>query len=148
MPLPIVYYKRLRETGGIENPPHGSAGYDLRAAVDVFIEPQGKARVPTGVAVSIPDGYVGLVRGRSGLAFGNQSFSGGVFVFEGTIDASYRGEIAVLIINTTDQPVFFPASSRIAQLVIGPCLTAPLFAVHDLDPTERGEQGFGSSGLE
>ena len=118
-----------------------AAGYDLRAAEPVGLWLSDTAAVPTGVCVEIPKGYVGLIRGRSGLAFRQN-----VWAFDGTIDADYRGEIKVLLANMGAGAVSIKAGDRIAQLVIVPCLTVPIVEVDTLEETERGEGGFGSTG--
>ncbi|MCX7861289.1 MAG: dUTP diphosphatase [Chloroflexus sp.] len=124
------------------SPRIGDAGLDLIAAHDVLINPNQSAAVRTGLRVAIPSGFVGLVRGRSGLAFKHR-----VFAFEGTIDSSYRGEIAVLLINLSDVPFAAHRGMRIAQLVVVPCAQIDLSQAEALDETERGDQGFGSTGL-
>jgi dUTP pyrophosphatase len=123
----------------------GAAGLDLRAAVDgeLVIEPGARALVPTGLRVAIPDGYEGQVRPRSGLAWRH-----GITLpnTPGTIDCDYRGEVQVILLNTGREPVTVRRGDRIAQLVIGPVVRARFEEVAELDATERGERGFGSSG--
>jgi dUTP pyrophosphatase len=123
----------------------GAAGLDLRAAVDgeLVIEPGARALVPTGLRVAIPDGFEGQVRPRSGLAWRH-----GITLpnTPGTIDCDYRGEVQVILLNTGREPVTVRRGDRIAQLVIGPVVRARFEEVAELDATERGERGFGSSG--
>jgi dUTP pyrophosphatase len=123
----------------------GSAGLDLAAAVDdaVLIPVGGRALVPTGFAIALPEGYEGQVRPRSGLAVQH-----GVTVLNapGTIDADYRGEMKVPLINLGDAPFTVTRGMRIAQLVIAPVTGVRLVEVAELDATERGEGGFGSTG--
>lgn len=122
----------------------GDAGLDLRARTAFSLEPGARALVATGIAVALPPGYVGLVHPRSGLAL-----SAGVTVLNapGTIDASYRGEISVILINTDAQTTFHGSrGDRIAQLVIVPCIQAALIEVSELPGTSRSVQGFGSTG--
>lgn len=122
----------------------GDAGADLRAAVDVTIPPGERALVPTGVAIALPEGYVGLVHPRSGLAHRH-----GLSVVNtpGTVDAGYRGEIKVLLINhDLREPVELRRGDRIAQLVVQRVERAAFTVVEALDATERGSGGYGSTG--
>lgn len=120
----------------------GSGGFDLRTADNVWLAP-GEARpIATGLEIELPDGTVGLVRGRSGLAFKSS-----VYCVGGTVDADYRGEIKVLLRNESKEGVYFKAGDRIAQLVIVPYVRPELVESAELGQTERGESGFGSSGL-
>lgn len=121
----------------------GDAGLDLRSA-ESFELAQGERRaVPTGLAVAIPEGHAGLVVPRSGLAARHGI---GIVNAPGIVDAGYRGEIKVLLINHGSEPVAFSRDERIAQLVITPVVVADVELVDDLDDTERGAGGFGSSG--
>lgn len=121
----------------------GSAGMDLRCLDDVRLEPMERKLVPTGVRMAIPPGFEGQVRPRSGLAIKH-----GLSMVNtpGTIDSDYRGEIGVLMINLGQEAVELKSGERIAQLVICPVVRAELAIVDDLDATERGEGGFGSTG--
>jgi dUTP pyrophosphatase len=123
----------------------GAAGLDLPAAVTdpLTILPGARALVPTGWAVAIPPGHEGQVRPRSGLALRH-----GVTVLNapGTIDADYRGELKVLLINHGDAPFEVRRGDRIAQLVICPVSHALLRDVATLDATGRGAGGYGSTG--
>lgn len=122
----------------------GDAGLDLRARAAFSLAPGARTLVPTGIAVALPPGYVGLVHPRSGLAL-----TSGVTVLNapGTIDASYRGEISVILINTDAHTTFHGnRGDRIAQLVIVPCIQAALIEVSELPGTSRSVQGFGSTG--
>ncbi|MGI9524257.1 MAG: dUTP diphosphatase [Hyphomicrobiaceae bacterium] len=124
-----------------------AAGLDLVAAVPddapITLDPGARALVPSGCAVAIPSTHEGQIRPRSGLALRH-----GITVLNtpGTIDADYRGEIGVLLINHGDKPFTIARGLRIAQLVIAPVSRADLSLVHDLDATERGGDGFGSTG--
>ncbi len=124
----------------------GAAGIDLAAAVDlpVTIAPGGRALVPTGFAIALPPGYEGQVRPRSGLAVKH-----GVTVLNapGTIDADYRGEVQVALINHGDAPFVVTRGMRIAQLVVAPVSAVATVEVAELDETERGANGFGSTGF-
>jgi dUTP pyrophosphatase len=123
----------------------GAAGMDLRAAVaePLTLAPGQRALVPTGFRVAIPPGYEGQVRPRSGLALKH-----GVTVLNspGTIDADFRGELRVLLINLGAAPFEVHRGDRIAQLVVSPVAHAALSVVVSLDETARGEGGYGSTG--
>jgi dUTP pyrophosphatase len=121
----------------------GDAGLDLAAAAEVELPPGARAAVPTGIAVAIPAGWVGLVHPRSGLARRH-----GVTVTNapGTIDAGYRGEVQVLLINLGREPVILRRGDRIAQLLLQRVGTAQVVEVDELDDTSRGAGGFGSTG--
>ena len=137
----------LRLSAGIPLPAYahaGDAGLDLTSAADVTLAPFERALVPTGIAVSIPEGYAGFVQPRSGLAI-RQGLS---FVnTPGLIDSHYRGEISVVAINLdATAPISIRAGDRIAQLVIQPVATVEVVDAPALDATVRGEGGFGSTG--
>ena len=122
----------------------GDAGFDLHAAEGATIEPGGRASVGTGIAVAIPDGYAGLVLPRSGLA---QRHGISLVNAPGLIDAGYRGEVRVLLLNTDRGQAFdVSVGDRIAQLLLTPFLDAEPAEVAELGATARGENGFGSSG--
>ena len=126
-----------------------AAGLDLQAAVPadapVVIAPGGRAMVPTGLTFALPPGTEGQVRPRSGLAARH-----GVTVLNtpGTIDADYRGEVQVILINLGDVPFTVERGARIAQLVIAPVSAARLVEAGSLDDTARGAGGFGSTGID
>ena len=133
---------------GLELPSYqtsGSAGMDLRAALlePVTLAPLARYAVPTGLQMSIPMGYEGQVRPRSGLAFRHGI---GIPNAPGTIDSDYRGEIKVLLINLGSEPFFITRGMRIAQLVITPIVQARLSPQFSLEDSERGSGGFGSTG--
>jgi dUTP diphosphatase len=123
-----------------------AAGMDLCAALDtpLLLEPGARFLVPTGLAMAIPVGFEGQVRPRSGLALRH-----GISMVNtpGTIDADYRGEIGVILINLGQEPVTINPEDRIAQLVIAPVVQAELQLVELLDETERGDGGFGHTGF-
>jgi len=122
----------------------GDAGVDLRSRVDVTIEPGERALVPTGPRIAIPDGYAGFVQPRSGLALRH-----GITCLNspGLIDSGYRGELAVLLINTDRTEAFrIERGERIAQLVIQAVASASFVEVADLDDSARGAGGFGHTG--
>ena len=122
-----------------------AAGLDLLAAVEtpLVLTPGQRTLVPTGLSMALPAGFEGQVRPRSGLAARN-----GVTVLNtpGTIDADYRGEVKVILINLGDAPFTIERGARIAQLVIAPVLQAEITEVEDLSETGRGSGGFGSTG--
>jgi dUTP pyrophosphatase len=122
----------------------GDAGADLRAAEDVLLPPGGRATVGTGLAVAVPDGHAAFVHPRSGLAARH-----GITVVNapGTVDAGYRGEVRVVLLNTDHhEPFTVRRGDRIAQLVVQPVTTVRFVDVEELPPTPRGEGGFGSTG--
>jgi dUTP pyrophosphatase len=121
----------------------GSAGMDLRSAEALTLKPGARALVATGIAIALPDHYEAQVRPRSGLAVKH-----GVTVLNspGTIDADYRGEIKVPLINLGTDDFVIARGDRIAQMVVAPVATAELVEVDNLDDTDRGAGGFGSSG--
>ncbi|MFI7437071.1 dUTP diphosphatase [Micromonospora haikouensis] len=122
----------------------GDAGADLVAAVDVELPPGGRALVPTGLAIALPEGYVGLVHPRSGLA---ARLGVTVLNAPGTVDAGYRGEILVNLINhDRETPAKIARGDRIAQLVVQRVARADFRPVAELPPSRRGVGGHGSTG--
>ena len=121
----------------------GDAGLDLVSTSDVRIAPGARAIVPTGLAIEIPRGYAGYVQPRSGLALKH-----GITVLNtpGLIDSNYRGELKVILLNTGDEAFEVKKGDRIAQLVILAVPTVRLHCVDALSDSDRGTQGFGSSG--
>ena len=124
-----------------------SAGLDLRANLDapLKLQPMQRCLVPTGLRIALPQGYEAQVRPQSGLALKH-----GITVLNapGTIDADYRGEIGVILINLSQDSFVINDGERIAQLVIAAYEQAEFEAVESLDQTERGEGGFGHSGMQ
>ena len=122
----------------------GDAGMDLRSRIDVTLAPGERQLVPTGMAIALPDGYVALVCARSGLALRHGI---GLVNAPGVIDAGYRGEIGVILVNhDPTTPVTLTRGDRIAQLVIERVERARLVEVSELPGSHRGEGGFGSTG--
>lgn len=123
----------------------GAAGLDLTAAIDgaLCLAPGKRIGIRTGLVVEIPPGYEGQVRPRSGLAA-----KAGVTLTNcvGTIDSDYRGELVVLVINHGEEVYIFEPGERIAQLLISPVPRVEVIEVEDLNSSERGEGGFGSTG--
>jgi dUTP pyrophosphatase len=143
-----VRFRRLEHALDLPAPAAASAssaGADLRAAVaaPVTVEPGGRLRVPTGIALELPRGWEGQVRPRSGLAIDH-----GVTVLNapGTIDADYRGEVAVLLVNLGTSPFVVRRGDRVAQIVVAPVATVSWQEAERLDDSERGDGGFGSTG--
>ncbi len=143
-----VKVKRLPHGEGLDLPAYATehaAGFDLRAAVEepVVLEPLERALIPTGFVFEIPEGYEGQIRPRSGLAFRK-----GVTLLNspGTVDADYRGEVKVLLINLGQEPVTIERGERIAQMIITPVVRVELVEVETVSTTARGEGGFGSTG--
>ena len=146
-----VLVRRLPHGAGLPAPLPKSAlaaGADLAAALPegetLTIAPGARALVPTGFALAIPAGYEGQVRPRSGLAAEH-----GVTVLNapGTIDADYRGEVKVILVNHGNRPFAITRGMRIAQLLIAPVVTAVFVEAAELPGTERGTGGFGSTGV-
>ena len=142
-----IQIKRLSTTASIpkyETP--GSSGMDVAAHVEnnVIIFPGEKALVPTGISIAIPIGYEVQIRPRSGLAVKKNIT---VLNTPGTIDADYRGEIKVILINLNDKVFTVEKGLRIAQMVVCPVIQAQLEEVSELDNTHRGKGGFGSTGI-
>src|SRR6201747_2337740 len=145
-----VELQQLPHSKGLALPAYQSshaAGLDLLAAVPedapMVIAPGKHVLIPTGLVIAVPQGFEAQVRPRSGLAAKH-----GVTVLNapGTVDADYRGEVGVLLINHGDAPFTIRRGERIAQMVIGPVSRAELVAVPQLMPTDRGSGGFGSTG--
>ncbi len=143
-----VQVKQLRGARDLKLPVRASehaAGVDLHAAIDgsLTLEPGARALVPTGIAIALPDGFEGQVRPRSGLAVKH-----GIALVNapGTIDADYRGEIKVILINLGAEPVTFERGDRIAQLVVQRLPDVEWESVDELAATERGAGGFGHTG--
>ena len=144
-----VALQRLPHGEGLPQPQYMSehaAGADLCAAVgeQLTLLPGARALVPTGFSIALPPGYEAQIRPRSGLAIRS-----GVTCLNapGTIDADYRGEIAVVLANLGTEPVLIRRGDRIAQIVVAPVKRARFDAVAELPPTARGDGGFGSTGV-
>ena len=139
---------KIVNTSGLDLPQYStehSAGMDVRAAIDmpVTIMPGERKLIPTGLRVQLPDGYELQMRPRSGLALKR-----GVTLLNspGTIDADFRGEIGVIIINHSDEPFIIERGDRIAQMVLARYERICWYATDSLDESERGDGGFGHSG--
>jgi len=147
IPEPTLEIALLRLDPDLPPPAYahpGDAGADLLTAVDVTLEPGERALVPTGVAIALPEGYVALVHPRSGLA-ARHGLS--IVNTPGTVDAGYRGEVKVLLINLDrHDPIDLRRGDRIAQLVVQRVERAAFVEVAELPVSVRGEGGYGSTG--
>lgn len=146
-----VQFKILPHGEGLEAPQQatsGAAGLDLRAAVPenepMIIEPGEFSMVPAGLSIALPDGYEAQVRPRSGLA---AKFGVTVLNSPGTVDADYRGELKVILINHGKAPFTINRGDRIAQMVIAPVEKVVMIKTESLSSTDRGAGGFGSTGV-
>ena len=148
--MTVLQIKRLPHCEGLALPAYESAdaaGMDLRAAVPMseplILNPGERSLVPTGLVFMLPRGFEAQVRPRSGLAIKH-----GVTVINspGTVDADYRGEVMVPIINHGDEPFEIERGMRVAQVVVAPVLQVEVKEVKEVDQTERGAGGFGSTG--
>jgi dUTP pyrophosphatase len=150
-PLPVAV-RQLPHAAGLPLPSYqtsGAAGMDLIAAlplgVKIVIEPGARDMIPSGISLQLPQGYEAQVRPRSGLARDK-----GVTVLNapGTVDADYRGEICVLLVNLGSEPFEVTRGARIAQLIVAPVTRAVLVVADELETTGRGSGGFGSTGTQ
>jgi len=144
-----IIIKRLKNNQPVSLPQYmteGSSGMDLFASLenDVTLQPGERRMIPTAISVAIPEGFEGQVRPRSGLALRNGI---GIVNAPGTIDADYRGEIGVLLINFGKEPVTLHHGDRIAQLVISRVFRAVWEEAEDLPPSSRQAGGFGHTGV-
>lgn len=140
----IVRVQKLDENAHVPDYAHDSdAGCDLYANESVSIAPHERALVKTGIAMAIPEGFAGLVWDKSGLAVRN-----GLHRLAGVIDAGYRGEIQVALVNLGSEPVAIAKGQKIAQMLFQKIEHAQLELVSELDDTSRGKGGFGSTGLD
>jgi dUTP pyrophosphatase len=148
MSNPVVHIQKLPHGEGLDLPFYATshaAGADLRAAIDedVIIEAGKHTLIKTGFAMALPDNYEAQIRPRSGLALKH-----GISVLNtpGTIDADYRGEVGLILVNHGSQPFTVQRGDRIAQMIIAPFVQADFQHVSELSETVRGTGGFGSSG--
>ncbi|MBD2776955.1 dUTP diphosphatase [Iningainema sp. BLCCT55] len=141
----IVKVKRLTPEAKLPRYEHpGDSGADLVAVTDCTLQPMQWFPVPTGISAEVPMGYELQVRPRSGLALKH-----GVTVLNspGTVDAGYRGEIKVILINFGSEPFNISKGQKIAQLVVAPVMSGQFEEVDELSPSQRGSGGFGSTGI-
>lgn len=137
-------FKRIHPQATLPAYAHASdAGMDIRSVAEVVLPARGRALVPTGLVMLLPPGYEAQVRPRSGLALKN-----GITVLNapGTLDAGFRGEIGVVLFNTTEVDYIVHIGDRIAQLVIAPVTQVEPVEANEIDETTRGAGGFGSTG--
>ena len=144
-----IYIKRLKKNHPVSLPHYmteGSSGMDLFACLEkeVTLEPGERRLMPTGISVAIPEGYEGQIRPRSGLALQKGI---GIVNGPGTIDADYRGEVGVILINFGKEPFTIHDGDRIAQMVISQVFQVSLEEVDDLPLTRRKGGGFGHTGI-
>jgi dUTP pyrophosphatase len=144
-----IHIKRLKKDHPVSLPQYmtkGSSGMDLFASLadEVTLAPGDRKLIPAGISVAIPEGYEGQIRPRSGLAVQKGI---GIVNGPGTIDADYRGEVAVLLINFGKEPFIIRNGDRIAQMVISPVARVTLEEVEVLPPTPRQGGGFGHTGI-
>jgi dUTP pyrophosphatase len=144
-----IHIKRLKKDRPVSLPRYmteGSSGMDLFASLadEVTLVPGDRKLIPAGISVAIPEGFEGQIRPRSGLAVQKGI---GIVNGPGTIDADYRGEVAVLLINFGKEPFTIRNGDRIAQMVISPVTRVTLEEVEDLPPTPRQGGGFGHTGI-
>lgn len=150
IPVKVKICNPVLSEQGISLPEYasdGSSGMDIRACVEkpVTLPPGGIKLIPTGLALSIPPGYEIQIRPRSGLALKHGI---GMVNSPGTIDADYRGEMGIILINWGEAPFVVRMGDRIAQMVLSKVYRADLQCVRELDATERGAGGFGHSGVQ
>ncbi len=150
MSKPLLSIIRLAHAVDLPLPSYESvqaAGMDLRAAIPndtpIVLSPGGRSLVPTGLTIELPDHHEGQIRPRSGLAYKH-----GITVLNspGTIDADYRGEVQILLINHGDQPFEVTRGMRIAQMIVAPVVQVQIGEVSSLSDTKRGAAGYGSTG--
>lgn len=120
----------------------GDAGMDMFSLTEVTLAPGARTVVPTGVAMQVPEGFVALVWDKSGRAVKD-----GVTTLAGVIDSGYRGEVGIVLLNTSDQELVIEKHQKVAQILIQPVHSAQLEVVESLEDSDRGEGGFGSTGL-
>ncbi len=147
---PVIAVRRLAHAEGLDLPDYAtihSAGMDLLAAVSeaVVLQPGERRLIPTGIAIALPDGYEAQLRPRSGLALKH-----GITLLNapGTVDADYRGEVGAILVNFGEQAFTVRRGDRIAQMVIAAYSRATWESVEELPTSERGEGGFGSTGVQ
>ena len=137
-----IKIKKLKDNAKLPTHGHpGDAGMDFYAAEDVFFPANGQAQVPTGVAVEIPDGYVGLIWDKSSI-----SFRYGLKIMGGVIDSGYRGELIMSLCNLSNKDFTFPKDHKIAQMIIQKFEHCDIIEVKELSSTVRGEGREGSTG--
>jgi dUTP pyrophosphatase len=138
----VLKIKKLRADAVLPTYAHvGDAGLDMYTCESVVVAPKERAALPTGIAMEIPEGYVGMIWDKSGIAIKN-----GLKILGGVVDSPYRGEIMVGIINLSKEPYVFEKGHKMAQMIIQKKENVVVEQVEDLSDTTRGEGGFGSTG--
>ncbi len=138
-----INIKKINDQAKIPEYAHpGDAGMDIFSVEEITLKPGERHAVATGIAMQIPDGYVGLVWDKSGRAIKE-----GITTMAGVVDSGYRGEVKIVLINLSQEPVQVEKHQKIAQMLIQPIQSATVSEVEELDDTARGEGGFGSTGL-
>lgn len=138
-----IKIKKLNEDAVLPNYAHEyDAGLDLYSTIDYSLEQNQRMAIPTGISIEIPNNYVGLIWGKSGLAKNN-----GLAILGGVIDSTYRGEIAVIALNTGYDDIIIKKGQKIAQILIQQVEKADIIEVKELEKTERNDKGFGSTGF-
>jgi len=140
-----VLFKKISPLAQLPSYAHeDDAGMDIRSAEALSVPPGGRALVHTGLVMELPSGYEAQVRPRSGLALKR-----GITVLNtpGTIDAGYRGEVGVILFNSSPEPFAVEIGDKIAQIVVSPVTHAEIALTDDVGSTDRGEGGFGSTGV-
>lgn len=144
-----IAFKKMPHAADLTLPSYesaGAAGMDIRAALEktVHLEPGQRSLIPTGLQMALPHGFEAQIRPRSGLAIKH-----GISMVNspGTIDADYRGEVKIILINHGQETFSVSHGDRIAQMIIAPVIQAEIFESDSLSETERGDGGFGSTGL-
>lgn len=133
--------KRINKKAKLPNYSHqGDAGLDVFSVVDYNLKSQEIKAIPTGIKIAIPEGFVGLIWDKSGLALK------GVHCLAGVIDSGYRGEVKVVMVNLSQQLFEIKKGMKIAQILIQPVMGVRVVEVEELEKTDRGAKGFGSSG--
>lgn len=133
--------KKLNSEAKLPSRAHATdAGLDLYSVQDITLPPHEPVRIPTGIAIAIPEGHVGLICDRSSLG------ARGIRTLGGVVDAGYRGEVQVLLINLRNEPTSLAKGDKIAQMLILPVHQCNVRETADLDTTSRADGGFGSSG--
>jgi dUTP pyrophosphatase len=141
----IINIKKLSDDAVIPTyGTHLSAGCDISSIIDTVVDPLSRLLVPTGLAISLSPGYEAQIRPRSGLAL---NYGMTVLNTPGTIDADYRGEIKIILLNTSLEPFTIRKGMKIAQMVIAPVIQVSWNEVSSLDNTQRQDKGFGSTGV-
>ena len=140
----MIRIKKLTEHAILPKYAHpDDAGMDLYASETISLQPGERKAIPTGIAMAIPTGYVGLLWDKSGMASKH-----GIKTMGGVIDSGYRGEIKIIVHNLSSTGFIFEKGTKVAQMLIQPVEQKQILEVEELDQTQRGQAGFGSTGLQ